>query len=484
MASRQISQWLNWCSFDHDCYDVQSTPVLPTRVLEIQGPQQVRVYLSGANERASYACLSHCWGGVVPLKLSQDTLREFQQEVPWDRLPRTFKDAVEVARGLDLRFLWIDSLCIVQDDAHDWRRESAMMASVYSRAYITLAASQATDSTQGLFPEPKLARHTKVYIGPNGQGKRHEFFVRYDPQLAEGTDLPLFRRAWFFQENMLSPRTAHFTESFLYLACHQGVSRCDQNTIDLECQSFWSVVKDAVREGTDSVMWHRIVSGYSRLSLTYQKDVLPALQGIAKNFQATRQCDYFAGIWGDNITDDLLWQRIDEATNLNPLQYLAPTWSWASQLGKVSWFSSTAHRAGFQPNAVCISISTTPVGDDALGEVSSGELQLQGHCLSAVILQSEDYPNRRIIMLKDISFGQIHWWSDVNAWQLPDKNVTIIYIGTRGSLHMWLVLLRMSMEREEYRRVGIIGTALSRREADDLRDICIDQGERKIVTIV
>jgi hypothetical protein len=490
IACRQISQWLDECSSDHDCYDVSSFPVLPTRLLEIQGPQQVRIYLSGANERASYACLSHCWGGVVPLRLLQATLRDFQQEVPWDRLPRTFKDAIEVAKGLDLRFLWIDSLCIVQDDAHDWRRESAMMASVYSRAHVTLAASQAAYSTQGLFPDPKLARYKKVYIGFNGQGKRHEIFVRHGPQRVDGTDLPLLQRAWYFQENMLSPRTVHFTEGSPYLACHHGVTRADQNEFYPTSHDGSCMMKTGLLEGADPITWNRIVSAYSRLSLTYPKDVFPALQGIAKKVQAARQCDYFAGIWGDNVMVDLLWYRSDEATKLNPPQYLAPTWSWASQPGSVFWDVTVSYRgktyldSNFQPDAVCISISTTPVADDPLGEVTSGELQLQGCCLSELLLQNKDSPGMRRIVLKDISFGEIHWQPDVDPCQLPDKNVTIIYMGTAMSSPVLLVLIRMSMEREEYRRVGIIGSSASPRKAADLHDICKDKGERKIVTIV
>jgi hypothetical protein len=484
IACRQISQWLDGCSSGHDCYDVSSFPVLPTRLLEIQGPRQVRVYLSGANERASYACLSHCWGGVVPLKLLQATLREFQQKIPWDRLPRTFKDAIEVARGLNIKFLWIDSLCIVQDDDNDWRRESSMMASVYSQSYITLAASQAADSTQGLFVDPKLAMYKKVYIGFSGQGKRHELFVRHGPQLFDRAGLPLLRRAWFFQEEVLSSRTVHFTESFLYLGCHQGAVLADQKETHRISYCILSLAKNSVREGACPNLWHKIASKYSEFSLTNPQDVFPALQGIAKKVQATRQCDYFAGIWGDSVIKDLLWWKLDEATNLNPLQYLAPTWSWASQPGRVYWQFEPVN-SKYRPDAVCISISTRPVGDDPLGEVISGELQLQGYCLSAVLIQNEDKPHKLRINLKDNSFCRIRWCPDVNPCQLPDKNVTIIYIGMCISSHVWLVLMRMSMEREEYRRVGIIwvsGGPL--REANDFRDICVDRGERKIVTII
>ena len=491
-ASHRISQWLDECSSNHDCYDISLAPVLPTRLLKIEGPRKVRLHVSGADERASYACLSHCWGNVVPLQLSRVTLRSFQKGIPWDALPRTFQDAVEVVRGMGLGFIWIDSLCIIQDDTDDWRRESGLMVSVYSRAYVTLAASQAADSTQGLFLDPNLAKHTKIYIGRGNQGIQYQVFIRQSPRNYDSTDLPLIKRAWVFQENLLSPRTASFTESFLYLACYKGLTHADQNHVYPSCHNIPFLMKHGQSDKSQPVAWYLLMAEYSDLSLTYSNDVFPALQGIAKRIQTARGCAYFAGLWSDSALTDLLWYKCDEATDLNTPQYRAPTWSWASRPGRVFWDTDFcyAKNPGFRgkvhSNAICISISTTPAGVDPLGEIISGEIQLQGYCLPAVVLYfGHDFGLRRIT-LKDISIGEYLWWPDINPSQLPEENVTVIYMGMGRTYPAWLVLVPTGTGKEEYKRVGIIGAGTSSldNKISDLRDVCIAKGERKTVTIV
>lgn len=67
--------------------------------------------------------------------------------IPWDKLPSTFQDAITVTRRLGIAYIWIDSLCIVQDDAQDWEREAAKMALIFESAYLTIAATAAPNGT-------------------------------------------------------------------------------------------------------------------------------------------------------------------------------------------------------------------------------------------------------------------------------------------------------------------------------------------------
>lgn len=100
---------------------------------------------------ARYATLSHSWGNHVPLKTTRATKSSFEKSIPEDLLPQTFKDAVSIARGLGIHYLWIDSLCIVQDDPDDWQAEALEMQNIYSGSTINIAASDAVDSIGGCF---------------------------------------------------------------------------------------------------------------------------------------------------------------------------------------------------------------------------------------------------------------------------------------------------------------------------------------------
>ncbi|MBE3044755.1 HET domain-containing protein, partial [Candidatus Bathyarchaeota archaeon] len=81
--------------------------------------------------RAHYAALSHCWDGPIATVLTQDALSSFQARLPWDALAANFQDAILITRGLGLRYLWVDSLCIIQDRRHDWTIESGKMGDIY-----------------------------------------------------------------------------------------------------------------------------------------------------------------------------------------------------------------------------------------------------------------------------------------------------------------------------------------------------------------
>jgi hypothetical protein len=95
--------------------------------------------------------LSHCWGKAEFLKLTKSTLGHVKTGFKREELPKTFRDAVDITRVFDVRHLWIDALCIVQDSAEDWNRESAEMMNVYEHSYCNIAATGAFNSEQGCF---------------------------------------------------------------------------------------------------------------------------------------------------------------------------------------------------------------------------------------------------------------------------------------------------------------------------------------------
>jgi hypothetical protein len=133
VAADQIRKWLKTCTEQHEsgvCRAISMPQPLPTRLLELQGPQQVRLYTPSPDERGSYVCLSHCWGGNVKLQTTSITKKGFEKQVKWEEIPRSFRHAIDMTWRLGLKYIWIDSLCIIQDSLDDWRREGGNMASI------------------------------------------------------------------------------------------------------------------------------------------------------------------------------------------------------------------------------------------------------------------------------------------------------------------------------------------------------------------
>ena len=86
-----------------------------------------------------YIALSHCWGDVSAIfTTTKATFEDRLLEIPWSKLPKSFQDAISITRAIHVEYLWIDSLCIIQDDSEDWKAESVKMAEVYSGAYLTI----------------------------------------------------------------------------------------------------------------------------------------------------------------------------------------------------------------------------------------------------------------------------------------------------------------------------------------------------------
>lgn len=135
-------------------------PRLPTRVLNVcAGEDHNGTTLEETTEaHGKYAALSHCWGRETPATTTIANLDDRKVDISIADLPLTFQEAIWLTRQLDLQYLWIDSLCIIQDDSNDWRREAPRMANVYGDAFITFSASHSTGCHTGLFPPDIFSR--------------------------------------------------------------------------------------------------------------------------------------------------------------------------------------------------------------------------------------------------------------------------------------------------------------------------------------
>ena len=215
-------EWLDRCVSGHaECNATGRPGWYPTRLLDLGNPSQCNdqiqlIECGESNIKGAYNTLSHRWGDLPIVQLRQCTLRRFKAGISVDALTQTFRDAVEISRLMGIRYLWIDSLCIIQDseNAIDWRREAALMGLVYSNGYCNLSAASAVTTSDGFFfdRDPLLARYTfkSQYMMFNN--------IDYMDQLGEA---PLHQRAWVLQERLLARRVIHFTATELRWECRE-----------------------------------------------------------------------------------------------------------------------------------------------------------------------------------------------------------------------------------------------------------------------
>jgi hypothetical protein len=156
---------------------------LPTRVLDI-GPSlkldEVRLIKTTSDITAPYIALSHCWGPNQAFTTTTKSFAERKRAIQIEAMPQTFQDAIFVTRLMGFRYLWIDSLCILQDDAGDWLRESACVGSVYSDAYFVIGVARAAADTEGFLSPRKQPKLQLAIDLPTLSGKRAPIvFVPY-----------------------------------------------------------------------------------------------------------------------------------------------------------------------------------------------------------------------------------------------------------------------------------------------------------------
>ncbi|KAJ2901407.1 hypothetical protein MKZ38_001889 [Zalerion maritima] len=349
-----------------------SSQFLPSRVLEISaapgaGPESARVVATRGKTHEPYATLSHCWGKVQILRLTQATQAALSQGVDIATLPLTFQHAAQIAHLVGLRYMWIDSLCILQDSVGDWEVEAAAMSDVYRHAQLNIAASSAPDSRSGLFfdrdpgvlqPIPVDFETDQAWgLGPSEAGKY--FLIDVDVWRSVN-DLPLNRRAWVLQERLLSPRILHFTASQIFWECREETS-CEAvshlhdkvfriNPIDKTTEEFDHMGLDILideletkagsegRRGTFSrrfrEAWVLFVEYYSRCGLTMDQDKLVAINGVVRAVEEASGERFYAGLWKSQMPASLCWhaERPPGGANVEnekPREWRAPSWSWA-----------------------------------------------------------------------------------------------------------------------------------------------------------
>jgi hypothetical protein len=293
-----------------------------------------------------YAFLSAAWGDRYALRLTSNNHKDFEDAISLDAIPKTIQDAIYVARALRIRYLWVDSLCILQDSSEDWAREASYQPDYLQGSSLTLAAASSRAVVDG-FLSPREETTCYVFVTQHLEGLSRIYLRKARvPVCQEVFDEPLLSRLWTLQELTLSPRTIYFTSSGLLWNCFKH-SIADDSVA--EHKNIWkerlgfdlSSAEDDLSTAEVCRSWHQIVEHASQLQVAFARDRLPALAALASVTARRLKGDvYLAGLWRRNLLRDLLWhsrvpgglKRVD-AFN----QHSLPTWTWAAYSGKIDY---------------------------------------------------------------------------------------------------------------------------------------------------
>ncbi|KAH8585746.1 heterokaryon incompatibility protein-domain-containing protein, partial [Bisporella sp. PMI_857] len=337
----RIHAWLNQCNAHHEfCGQLRHGKDAiwhPKRLVDVSqelprledDPKQ----LAGAK----YTTLSYCWGPDPRFeKLQQSNYDNFKNIIIFSNLPRTLQDAVVFTRSLNIQYVWVDALCIIQDSTgnEDWLRESLTMSQVYGHSYLNMAASSSATADDGLFRERNPVALNGISVKSPDHPNEEYFIAQEKHWFHDFQFQPLNLRAWALQERRLSSRTIHFSEDQIYWECSQlcaSETFPDGKPWDLQWSHRQKQITKA-RENAESndrfEAWWWLVWEYSKGSLTQKSDRLVAIAGLAKSF-ATSKDQYFAGHWRNDMPHGLTWHASEASRGFKKTD-LAPTWSWAS----------------------------------------------------------------------------------------------------------------------------------------------------------
>lgn len=379
-----------------DKFPPSKSDFFPTRVIDLGAdPDGEELKLVTKHERLDkpYAAISYCWGTPKEAETQFKTLRCNLHDRYWgfklSEVSLVIRDAVVVCRAFGVRYLWVDAVCIIQDDAYDWEQESPLIAMIFRDAYFVIAASASSSCNEGFLSTTKPFIHlpfqSKLKPGIQGSYRlvlvpsRKKFGRRATFSNLAVEDYLSSRwrtRGWVYQERVTGQRILFFGRMGLSAQFHQ-----DDST---------ALFAHSAQRYLSYFGWFRIVTSFSDTQLTRQTDRLPAISGLANLYQDVFQDEYLAGLWRTDLCRGLFWQtgfsdrrRQEVSASLeSPDPYIAPSWSWARDNHSISvhkhhiidlWEKIEV----LQQEFVLLDAKVDLVGSNPYGQLRSGKLTLR-----------------------------------------------------------------------------------------------------------
>lgn len=512
-------EWLQSCLGLHGSCSSnltnQNLATYPKRLIKVGGSTPRLIVAEDESPDGCYATLSHCWGkDPTFFTLTQSRLHILKHELPLNDLPQTFQDAITLARRLNIPYLWIDSLCIIQDSKQDWLEHAQTMASIYEGCVLNISVDHASSPCAGIFKPRDTSQVQESHILWAAPGERETVWTIFDPDVDtfHGRKLrPLQRRAWVFQERLLAPRVLHFGETVLSWECKTNPCSCEASPKISQpwglspYQKVFSIVSDPplhlTRESIAEYhsrlrqQFQTLISYYSQMELTKpDEDKLVAFSGIAKRIGSTDYYNhqYFAGLFLKDLLVNLVWANISsKVTKTSQEIYRAPTWSWASLDSHVKTFPWQQQISNLAMLAEIRSISVSYVDpNNRYGQIKAAHLVLLGSLIPCRIGSfTMQHCHFRADLLDEAEPG------DLIGDFRPDMREGVSYEGrsfacpivrdpTPDTGQIRGIVLQTTEDGMFYERLGFFASGPGWPGAPGEMGHIIDLAERQVITIV
>ncbi|KAF4627532.1 hypothetical protein G7Y89_g10619 [Cudoniella acicularis] len=367
----QARAWINSCIDSHmECPRRDAKFQMPLRIVDVGASESQTIRLHHSDgECVDYVALSYCWGSRQAIVLTEKTITDWATlGFALSVLPQTVQDAITVTRNLGLRFIWVDSLCIMQDSDQDKRNEIGKMQAIYRNAYVTVVVACAADCHQG-FITPQVSEKTVLPFSVPfrlADGQLDSIIIEpYFEYCPSGQEINA--RAWTLQERLISPRVLVFTNhpNQLYWDCqslidsHGGMkpTRRGWRSHAHAIGRLHPAIYNASGHSADSsfadydlanirLEWRSIVEDYAFREISNDSDRLHAISSLAYLFAKVLPSDFYAaGLWLDKADGYLDFVQMLQWRPLNNIgketlyyqHYTAPSWSWASVYARLTW---------------------------------------------------------------------------------------------------------------------------------------------------